>query len=683
MVRKTKKRGHPRKGSLPSQEGVPPPRRRESPRRRGSSVQDDSDDRILPTSPPPVNEKEIVNIQVSPNDPSLDSHANNEPPVNDPKEKFHSSTANNQPPVNDQSHDSQANNDVASDSVVPELLADHFENCKCDWSHIVPCNLPHLKPLKCTFDGCNNLVHHLCQIAFEQREGCDEIMALKCCLHHPQSPLRTSKPPPVNDPEEKLHSSTASNSKTSMADSSGHPNDDGKKAAGTNASSSSDESSNDGARPAPPKACGKDLAFQSRFGQGKQVRLGAPSVDESSEDLIDSSIDCKDSAHSATTTGRGKILAGKNLRRVLPIAKNRSSKSRDFSQCVYFDAFSSFARHLLPEDIDEILPIVESVTTNATSQRSGSTNRMSQLNSEVSSWNTKCQIFPSSSSIFNESIGEDGLSSQSTYDVRIDNPHHIEVIAPNPKLLQQPLQSNEDMKISYQFLVKAVIEMMIQLSTRNTLSAIDRKGRTFDTNTAEIHATSVCLNIDDVEFYEWCYENKFARFWYCQDVRHSEMLKLSIENTIMKSSHGLLQRSLFCDETDGQCDQFVGFVSSHTTGKLVDAFHLHSFAVFHTTKGKETIVTCILTARNHILSNMQDRVLQLMQLIQYRKYSSFSTSITNNFIGVDVQLSKISENGYESMGFDVKSLTQERDQDQFTITTRKPIPLSVYDDRYT
>ena len=76
-----------------------------------------------------------------------------------------------------------------------------------------------------------------------------------------------------------------------MADSSGHPKDDGKKAAGTNASSSSDESSNDGARPAPPKACGKDLAFQSRFGQGKQVRLGAPSVDESSEDLIDSSID--------------------------------------------------------------------------------------------------------------------------------------------------------------------------------------------------------------------------------------------------------------------------------------------------------------------------------------------------------------------------------------------------------
>jgi len=50
---------------------------------------------------------------------------------------------------------------------------------------------------------------------------------------------------------------------------------------------------------------------------------------------------------------------------------------------------------------------------------------------------------------------------------------------------------------------------------------------------------------------------------------------------------------------------------------------------------------------------------------------------------VDVQLSKISLNGYESMGFDVRSLTQDRDQEQFTITTQTPIPLSIYDDRYT
>jgi hypothetical protein len=234
-----------------------------------------------------------------------------------------------------------------------------------------------------------------------------------------------------DDPEDKLHSSTASNSKTSMADSSGHPNDAGKNTAAKAVLSSSDESSSsddssedssndreDGARSEPTRPRGKILAFQARrFGQGKRVHLGEPSADDSSED---SSSDDNQGANSATTTGRGKILAGKNLRRVLPTAKNRYTKSvpRVVGQCVYFDLFSTYAHQTLlnAEEFDEIMAAVKSITTNVTSQRSGSRNRMSQLNSEVSSWNTKRQIFPSSSTIFNESIGEDGLSSQSTYE---------------------------------------------------------------------------------------------------------------------------------------------------------------------------------------------------------------------------------------------------------------------------
>jgi len=120
---------------------------------------------------------------------------------------------------------------------------------------------------------------------------------------------------------------------------------------------------------------------------------------------------------------------------------------------------------------------------------------MSQLHSEVLSWNTKRQMFPSSSTIFNESIGEDSLSSQSTYDVRIDNPHHIESIAPNPKVLIDSLPSNEDIKKSYKILVKAVNDIRIQASSNDTLSAIDRKGRTFNTHIAEMHATRVCLKL--------------------------------------------------------------------------------------------------------------------------------------------------------------------------------------------
>ena len=122
-----------------------------------------------------------------------------------------------------------------------------------------------------------------------------------------------------------------------MADSSGHPNDAGKKAAATAASSSSDMSSSsddssddsrndceDRARSAQTLGRGKDLAFRTRYAQGKQVHLGAPSADESSEDSSD---DHNKGAHSATTTGCGKVLPGKKLHRVLPTAKNRSTKS--------------------------------------------------------------------------------------------------------------------------------------------------------------------------------------------------------------------------------------------------------------------------------------------------------------------------------------------------------------------
>ncbi len=55
---------------------------------------------------------------------------------------------------------------------------------------------------------------------------------------------------------------------------------------------------------------------------------------------------------------------------------------------------------------------------------------------------TATLLFTLLCTIFNESIGEDGLSSQSSYDVRIDNPHYIESIAPNPKALIDSLPTN-------------------------------------------------------------------------------------------------------------------------------------------------------------------------------------------------------------------------------------------------
>ncbi len=80
---------------------------------------------------------------------------------------------------------------------------------------------------------------------------------------------------------------------------------------------------------------------------------------------------------------------------------------------------------------------------------------------------------------------------------------------------------------------------------------------------------------------------------------------------------------------------------------------------------------------------MQDRVLQVLQLLQHDETGDYSMSLTNQFIGPDVILNDSSISGYESMGFNIKSMTQDVLQGQFTINTDDPIPLMPYGDRYT
>ncbi len=110
-----------------------------------------------------------------------------------------------------------------------------------------------------------------------------------------------------------------------------------------------------------------------------------------------------------------------------------------------------------------------------------------------------------------------------------------------------------------------------------------------------------------------------------------------------KSQNYDTQSSLFDIETDDlkqRCKQFVGFVTSHRKGNVLVSFHIHSLSVFYTEEGPATIVTCLLTARNHILSNMQDRILQIVQLIQYRISHLFSMAIMNDFIAEPKKLTQ-------------------------------------------
>jgi hypothetical protein len=143
-----------------------------------------------------------------------------------------------------------------------------------------------------------------------------------------------------------------------------------------------------------------------------------------------------------------------------------------------------------------------------------------------------------------------------------------------------------------------------------------------------------------------------------------------------------LSSKLFQDDSNDEKNLFVGFVSLQKKGTLLTSFHVHSFVVFHTDLQKNTIVTCILTARNHTMSKMQDCLLLIMQFIQYLHVFLFSTVITNHFIEEDFYLSQHSMDGCEAMGFDVTQLTQDMEQSLFTIKTNIPIPMLVYRDAF-
>jgi hypothetical protein len=110
------------------------------------------------------------------------------------------------------------------------------------------------------------------------------------------------------------------------------------------------------------------------------------------------------------------------------------------------------------------------------SQRSGTSNPLSQLNSMVESWTTKRNDNRDSTSIFDENIGEDGLSIQSTYDVNINNPYSTGSLAPNLELLDSPSLSDDKLKASYTILTKGINDLQVQLSTNKTLLSINKKG---------------------------------------------------------------------------------------------------------------------------------------------------------------------------------------------------------------
>jgi hypothetical protein len=106
------------------------------------------------------------------------------------------------------------------------------------------------------------------------------------------------------------------------------------------------------------------------------------------------------------------------------------------------------------------------------------------------------------------------------------------------------------------------------------------------------------------------------------------MLKVVIERAIKKSPHYDLAGNLFNVDHGIRKHQFVEFVSSYTRFNVLTLFHLHSFVTFYMDSDSSTVVTCSLTTRHHILSNMQDFLFRQVATSTYFRPASTGVYVT-------------------------------------------------------
>ncbi len=75
--------------------------------------------------------------------------------------------------------------------------------------------------------------------------------------------------------------------------------------------------------------------------------------------------------------------------------------------------------------------------------------------------------------MFEDNVGEDGLSAQSSYTIDINNSKYIGNLAPHPTMFDNEVPLEEDtLRKVYTQLISALNDVRIQKSANSTLSAL-------------------------------------------------------------------------------------------------------------------------------------------------------------------------------------------------------------------
>jgi hypothetical protein len=126
--------------------------------------------------------------------------------------------------------------------------------------------------------------------------------------------------------------------------------------------------------------------------------------------------------------------------------------------------------HFIQDNLYPLKDVIQDImTTSSSLPKSCTIGHLAQLNAMVSSWTTNGKATTAGSlSVFEDNVGEDELSSQSTYKVNIDCPYYKASIAPNPKVLNDLKPSKEHLEIVHGGIMKEVDDLRLQIDSKKT-----------------------------------------------------------------------------------------------------------------------------------------------------------------------------------------------------------------------
>ncbi len=203
---------------------------------------------------------------------------------------------------------------------------------------------------------------------------------------------------------------------------------------------------------------------------------------------------------------------------------------------IYHGIFTSFMRYHPVDDLNEYRKAIFSLSKSQQSTKTTKITPCMKLNDEVATWSQKLKAILTSRNHDNN-VGDDGLSAQSIYSINVSDSNYVASLTPNEDMLKKSVAFSLPLERMYSFFLIALTEVRSLITYKMTLFSSSPQGKIINTIIAQIDASKVVTECDNIEFVEWTKTNKHASFWYSEDIAKSEILQGSITKAIKKSCH--------------------------------------------------------------------------------------------------------------------------------------------------